>query len=243
MARHISEDQSQATRCSISNEGRPPTRRQQHGAPTHPGDYWRRPGRPNNCSTHFLVTTTCCIIIPLTTLLRCSVSPRDLRNNWMLDFAIMQDGNYRGDDEERRAWQELGTLFPHYETMWKNVIVTLTERPRNKSLRSDLSEEWIRFAESHYSIFLHLAPACDRAKVSSTKSSRLKTCSHTWERCDLVNNLLFTADWILQGVEPQLTVDSTSPRPGSRRVGSTQRGVRYSESQGTATAISRHLLQ
>src|SRR4029434_11286228 len=93
----------------------------------------------------------------------------DSQGDPMPDFQIMQEGNYGGDAEERKAWGEVAPIFPHYETLWQRLIVPLTERPDGIGLRSDLPKEWMRFAEDHYSIFLHLAAAVDRAKECREK--------------------------------------------------------------------------
>ena len=126
-----------------------------------------------------------------------------------MDYAIDAPGNYGGDAEERRVWPELKSLFPHYETLWRNVIVRLTERPASMSLRTDLSEEWMRLAEDHYSIFLHLAAANNRAKRCYEELLAFEEVfAHLGSILDLVEDFFFTADWILQGVEPQIAVET-----------------------------------
>src|SRR5688572_22152400 len=115
-----------------------------------------------------------------------------------MDYAIDAPGNYGGDVEEQRAWPELKSLLPHYETIWKHLIVPLTERPDGLGLRSDLPREWMRFAEDHYSIFLHLAAAVDRAKECREKLlSFEEVFSHLATMVELVDDLIFSADEII----------------------------------------------
>ncbi len=120
-----------------------------------------------------------------------------------MSYAIDAPGNYGGDAEEQRAWPELKTVFPHYETMWQNLIWHLTERPQSKSLRGDLPEEWARFAEDHYSIFLHLAAADNRAKRCYEELLAFEEVfAHLGSMLDLVEDFFFITASILKGVAP-----------------------------------------
>lgn len=120
-----------------------------------------------------------------------------------MDYAIDAPGNYGGDAEERRVWPELKSLFPHYETLWQNVIVRLTERPASMSLRTDLSDEWMRFAEDHYSIFLHLAVANNRAKRCYEELLAFEEVfAHLGSMLDLVEDFFFITASILKGAPP-----------------------------------------
>jgi len=128
----------------------------------------------------------------------------------MPNFEIMQEGNYGGDAEERRAWPELRPIFPHYETLWRALIVPLTERPQRIGLRSDLPTKWLRFAENHYSICLHLATAMHRAKQCREQSLAFEEVfSHLGTTLDIVEDFLFTCDWIIQGKERPMDVATT----------------------------------
>ena len=124
---------------------------------------------------------------------------------------ILQEGNYGGDDVEQRAWPELKPLFPHYETLWQNLIFPLTERPNGISLRSDLPKEWMRFAQNHYSIFLHLAAAVGRAKECREKLAFEEVFSHLATMVDLVDDFIFSADEIIKRRSARVPPELDSP--------------------------------
>jgi hypothetical protein len=151
----------------------------------------------------------------------------------MDDHVSLSFGSFGRDRVEKEWWQRLAQQFPHYETLWANLIVPLSGRPRNQELRTDLPEEWERLAEQHYSIFLHLAAAIERSDQCSRKLLAYEDVySHLATAFDLVDAFLFTLDWILQGTRPALAPELQNQSEFSERLSEwakSDRGKRHLE--------------
>lgn len=79
-----------------------------------------------------------------------------------MSYRIMSPYPLGGNPIEKSWWTRISKKFPNYEKIWSHLIVRLTNRPKNIELRSNLSEEWEKLTEQHYSIYLHLVAALDR---------------------------------------------------------------------------------
>ena len=74
-----------------------------------------------------------------------------------------------GDAIERRWSSDILPTFPKYEEFWREHIVPLTFRMKNRELlyvRAGLSKELRNLATAHYSVFLRLSFAAETLKES-----------------------------------------------------------------------------
>lgn len=115
-----------------------------------------------------------------------------------MSYRIMSPYPLGGDPIEKFWWLRISKIFPNYEKIWSHLIVPLTNRPKNIELRIDLSEEWEKFAEQHYSIYLHLAAALDRTdNFKNTILAFEEVYSHLATSIDIFESLLVTIKQII----------------------------------------------
>lgn len=117
-----------------------------------------------------------------------------------MSYRIMSPYPLGGDHIEKSWWPRIRKKFPNYEKIWSHLIVHLTNRPENIELRIDLSEEWEKFAEQHYSIYLHLAAILDRTdNFKNTILAFEEVYSHLATSIDVFESLLVTIKQIING--------------------------------------------
>jgi len=85
---------------------------------------------------------------------------------WLEGFTLTK----HGDSRERQWWPLVAKDFPAYEAFWRLYVVPLTNRvdtsiaasdPRWIRVRPPVSDQYLRFAMAHYSVFYWIARASE----------------------------------------------------------------------------------